>query len=97
MAAAAVVVLAASSCVSPSRGDPEVVCAEVRRTAPALLEEVAPAAVGPDIRRAAESLGGHVPEALVDDVEVLATSDDEAELERALAAVHGYARAVCAP
>lgn len=95
-AAAVFAALATSSCVSPARGDPAAFCAEVRRTAPALLEELEPADVGPDIRRAATTLIGHVPEALVDDVKVLASSDDRSELAQALEAVHGYASAACA-
>lgn len=89
-------VLTTSSCVGETRGDPAAFCAEVRRTALALQEELQPAEVGPEIRRAAKALIDHVPEALVDDVKVLATSDDRTELARALEAVHGYARAVCA-
>jgi sirohydrochlorin ferrochelatase len=94
-AAAVVVVLAGSSCVRPASGDPDAFCTEVRRTAPSLLEELRPADVDATVRRAAKALLDHTPEALVDDVEVVATSHHEGELERALAAVQGYARAVC--
>lgn len=84
-----------AGCVEAPGGEPDAFCSIVRESAPALLDGIAPSAVGADLRKAAKRLRDHVPEALDDDVQVVATSDDPDELATALDAVTGYARASC--
>lgn len=87
--------LVLAACVRGRSGHEEAFCGAVRDDVPALLQADGWRDLGTDERIVLADMTTLVPEALVDDIEVLATSSDGGELRRGFAAVHAYADATC--